>query len=115
MPAPHHRNGLGEEHPQIEGRKRPPALAAYGLSVYLYYSRPDNSGRASTEYEIMASSSNDDAPRHMHGGAGTSGDAGGDDCDTAGPPLEVRTEPFGPDQQRIDQAITALLAHPHSK
>lgn len=60
----------------------------------------------------MASSSNDDAPRHMHGGAGTSGDAGGDDCDTAGPPLEVRTEPFGPDQQRIDQAIAALLAHP---
>src|SRR3981081_1405859 len=31
---------------------------------------------------------------------------------TEPPVLSVRAEPFGPDQSRIDQAVSALLSHP---
>ena len=61
----------------------------------------------------MASTSNDAAQQHPHaGGAGTPGSTASDSCDTNGPPLGVHAEPFGPAQERIDQAVAALLAHP---
>ena len=39
---------------------------------------------------------------------------GNDDADHCGeaPALNVQVLPFGPDQARIDQAVSALLAHP---
>lgn len=46
---------------------------------------------------------------HAHPGGHGSGD---DACAPRHPPLEVRLEPFGPDQARLDAAATALLAHP---
>ena len=62
----------------------------------------------------MASASNADAHAHtpMGGGTGTPSGGSSEHCDPEGMPLEVRTEPFGPAQERIDQAITTLLAHP---
>lgn len=60
----------------------------------------------------MASPSNHDAQHPLHATGHPAGDSVSDSCDTDGPPLEVRTEPFGPNQQQIDRAATALLAHP---
>ena len=63
----------------------------------------------------MAATSNGDPHQHLQpeGPAGApAGTSAGEPCDPPGLPLEIRTEAFGPDQQRIDQAVAALLAHP---
>ena len=62
----------------------------------------------------MTPALNAEAKRHMHpdGGAAAPAAGGAEPCDPQATPLEVRTEPFGPDQERIDQAVAALLAHP---
>src|SRR5882762_2155283 len=57
--------------------------------------------------------SRDDAERLPNGSEGQgSPDVNGDGHCAAPPALNVRVEPFGPDQARIDQSVRALLAHP---
>jgi hypothetical protein len=54
-----------------------------------------------------------DAERPPNGGGGRgSPDSNGDGHCEEPPALNVRVEPFGPDQARIDQSVRALLAHP---
>ena len=63
----------------------------------------------------MTPASSKAAPQHAStatGTTGTPGAAANDHCDPDGTPLDVRAEPFGPSQERIDQAIAALLVHP---
>lgn len=61
----------------------------------------------------MTSAVGGDTARDAH--AQTGGGAvppGTDSCDATDGPLDVFTEAFGPDQARIDAAVSALLAHP---
>src|SRR5215218_7317535 len=46
-----------------------------------------------------------------HGGEGCPDAHGPNHSDTGGA-LNVRAEPFGPDQTRIEQGVSALVAHP---
>lgn len=60
----------------------------------------------------MTPASSNAAPQHTPADGSTPGNTANEHCDPAGTPLDVRAEPFGPSQERIDQAVTALLAHP---
>ena len=60
----------------------------------------------------MTPASSDAAPQHMPADGSTPGNTANGHYDPAGLPLDIRAKPFGPSQERIDQAIVALLVHP---